>query len=457
MLKQIYSQPPESVFKLLRVLIVLNPLVFSLVVYITDFVNFKQAFGDSGVYIGIAKSWLNNNSQLVTPERLPVYPIFIFLIFKLFGIDNLNALLFAQGLIGSFTVYLLLKILDLIKISRNIFVLLTVFFNLSLIFWFSVFLPNCFFIFLLTIFIFCFTKFYVDKNRRYFFLMCFFLILLLLTRPIFTLSIFFVLPIISIIVFKSQFKNSFKVLMITCLFASYFSGITLQSLRYYSHNKSFNYTTQTGEHFLYYVIPCLAQKYGCGKTNLKTLNILKDNYKEYRKNNPYVSINEDDKIKIQLGIDYLLGNNISISEIAISSIFSYLKTMFHSSTIQIYESFKIMPSKIKNSSFTDPTERLIFLINNLFVDYKITFWFVALLFVFITRTIEFIGILYILSAGPHRLYICTIFTTFLTLIIPTLGMGNPRYRSESEILLIILGAFGFYAINKFLKKNKLIM
>ena len=29
----------------------------------------------------------------------------------------------------------------------------------------------------------------------------------------------------------------------------------------------------------------------------------------------------------------------------------------------------------------------------------------------------------------------------------------PRYRSESEVLLIILGAFGFYAINIFLKKS----
>ena len=104
--------------------------------------------------------------------------------------------------------------------------------------------------------------------------------------------------------------------MVICLSVSYFSGITLQSLRYYSHNKSFNYTTQTGEHFLYYVIPCLTQKYGCGQPNLNTFNILKDNYKEYRKNNPYISINEDDRVKIQLGIDFLLGNNISISEMA---------------------------------------------------------------------------------------------------------------------------------------------
>ncbi len=47
MLKQIFSQTPESAYKLIRVLIVLNPLVFSLIVHITDFDNFKQAFESS--------------------------------------------------------------------------------------------------------------------------------------------------------------------------------------------------------------------------------------------------------------------------------------------------------------------------------------------------------------------------------------------------------------------------
>ena len=452
MLTQVNYQIPDSVYKLLRTLIIFNPLVFSFIVYSTGFVDYKQVY-ESAAYIDIAKNWLNNNSDLIAPERLPVYPIFIYLVFKLFSIDNLNALLFMQGLIGSFTLYLLLKTLDLIKISRNLFILLTIFFNLSIIFWFSVFLPNCFFIFLLTFFIFSFTKFYVEQNKKYFFLMCTFLILLILTRPIFTLSIFLVLPIISIIVFKGQFKNSIKALMIICLFSSYFAGITLQSLRYYSYNKSFNYTTQTGVHFFYYIIPCLTQKYGCGDRNLETLNLLKDKYKEYRIKNPYKSINEDSEVKIKLGIDFLLENNISISEIFISSVFSYLKTLFHSSVISIYESFEIMPSKVQNTSFSDPSERFFFLAKNFFEDYKITFWYLAILFVLITRIIEFIGILLIFSPGPHRLYICTIFSTLLTLIIPTLGMGNPRYRSESEILLIILGAYGFYAISKFIRKT----
>lgn len=452
MLHKSNLQSPNIIHKSLRALILLSPLFFSFIVYFTDFVDFKQTF-ESQLYLDIARNWLNDTGELVTPTRLPVYPIFIYIVFKVFGIDNLNALLIIQSLIGSFTFYLLIKTLDLIKISNNLLVLLTALFNLSMIFWFSVFLPNCIFIFLLTIFIFSFTKFYVEQNKKFFFLICFSLILLLLTRPIFTLSIFLVLPFISIMIFKSHFTKSLKVFMVICLFSSYFSGIILQSLRYYSYNNSFEYTTQTGNHLTYVVIPCLTQKYGCGETNLKTLNLLRNKYKEYRKNNPWKSINEENKIKTKIGIDFLLGNNISISEILISSGFSYIKTLFHSSVIQIYQSFEIMPSKNKDPFFSKPTDRLGYLWENFFKDYKITFWFIALFFVFVTRVIEFFGFLLIFLPGPHRLYLCTIMSTFLTLIIPTFGIGNPRYRSESEVLLIILGAFGFYAINKFLKKS----
>lgn len=452
MLNKSNFQSPNIIHKLLRVLILLNPLFFSFIVYSTDFVDFKQTF-ESQLYLDIAKNWLDGNGDLVTPTRLPVYPIFIYIVFKFFGIDNLSALLIIQSLIGAFTFYLLIKTLDLIKVSNNLLILLTALLNLNMIFWFSVFLPNCIFLFLLTIFIFSFTKFYVEQHKESFFLMCFSLILLLLTRPIFTLSIFLVLPIISIIIFKSHLKKSLKVFMVICLFSSYFSGITIQSLRYYSYNKSFEYTTQTGNHLLYVVIPCLTQKYGCGETNLKTLNLLNKKYKEYRKNNPWKSINEENNIKKKIGIDFLFGNNISISEIFISSGFAYIKTLFHSSIIQIYQSFEIMPAKIKDTSFSKPTDRLAYLGEKFFKDYKVTFWFIALFFVFVTRVIEFIGFLLIFLPGPHRLYICTIMSTFLTLIIPTFGIGNPRYRSESEVLLIILGAFGFYAINKFVKRS----
>ena len=442
----------ERLLTFFRILIIFNPLIFSFVVYFTDFVDFKQVF-ESWTYIDIAKNWLINDTIGMIPERLPLYPVFIYFVFKFFGTDNLTALLFIQGLLGSSTFYFLLKTLDLIKLSRNLFLLLSIFFNLSVIFWFTVFLPNSFFIFLITLFIFFFTKFFIKKSKNYFFLMCFFLILLLLTRPIFTLSIVLVLPLISLVIIKCEFNYSIKILMIIALFSSYFIGISIQSLRYYSYNKSFNYTTQTGHHLLYFVIPCLAQKYGCGQVNPEVYKFLASEYEKYRKKNPDLSINEENKIKINLSINYLI-NNLNFFQIVLSSTSSYLKTLFHSSVIQIYQSFEIMPKKIQNIYFSNPSERIVFLTKNFFEDLKIAFWLIAIIFVFLKRLVQFFGILLIFSKNPYRLYILTIFTTLLTLIIPTVGIGNPRYRSESEVLLIILGAFGFYAITEALKKKK---
>ena len=51
-----------------------------------------------------------------------------------------------------------------------------------------------------------------------------------------------------------------------------------------------------------------------------------------------------------------------------------------------------------------------------------------------------------------QLYITTITMSVLSLILPTVGIGNPRYRSESEILLLILGSFWIFFVKNIIKK-----
>ena len=56
-------------------------------------------------------------------------------------------------------------------------------------------------------------------------------------------------------------------------------------------------------------------------------------------------------------------------------------------------------------------------------------------------------------------YILLILSLILVILIPAIGNGNPRYRSEIEPLLIILGSFGISYIVKILsnifKKNSI--
>ena len=174
----------EKFLKIYKYLICLTPFIFSIVVVSNNLVDFKGIF-ESGIYINMAKNWLNESNNEAPLRRLPLYPIFIYLIFKIFGTDNLIALLFFQSVLGYFTFLYLIKTLETLKVKNSVIIYTTLFLNLSIIFRFSVFLPNCLFIFLVTIFIYNFTNFYLTKKINYFFMMCLFLFLMMLTRPIF--------------------------------------------------------------------------------------------------------------------------------------------------------------------------------------------------------------------------------------------------------------------------------
>ena len=90
----------QKKFYYLKILICLNPIIFGLLVIFTDFVDYRGLY-ESGKYISVAQNWLNNSSNF--SERLPLYPLLIAFMFKIFGYNNLLALLiFFTGVIHSF-------------------------------------------------------------------------------------------------------------------------------------------------------------------------------------------------------------------------------------------------------------------------------------------------------------------------------------------------------------------
>ena len=69
------------------------------------------------------------------------------------------------------------------------------------------------------------------------------------------------------------------------------------------------------------------------------------------------------------------------------------------------------------------------------------------------RFLQIIGILSIFKDKTISLYILLIISLIFVLLIPAIGMGNPRYRSEIEPLLLILGAIGIKTIIDNYKKQ----
>ena len=105
----------------------------------------------------------------LTPERLPIYPFFIALIFKIFGSNNLIALLLTQSFLGFLTFFYLIKTLEKLKLGNNLIILLTLLFNLSIIFRFTVFYQIAYLFFLLHyLYIILLASFYLRKKNFFF-------------------------------------------------------------------------------------------------------------------------------------------------------------------------------------------------------------------------------------------------------------------------------------------------
>lgn len=435
----------------IKILICLNPLIFSLIVIFSDFVDYKGAF-ESAKYISIAQNWLDNSSNVVTPERLPIYPLFISFIFKVFGNNNLVALLLSQSFLGVLSFYYLIKTLEKLKLGNNLIILLTLLFNLSINYRFSVFLPNCFFIFLITLFIYNFTFFFKSKNKKYFFSMCFFVFLMMLTRPIFQLSIFFSVPIIIYFVLNQNFSKFFKFQLISVLILSYFLSVGVQFIRYHNAYENLAYTTQSGIHLNKWVIPCLSQKYGCGSRNMDVHTYLDKKYQNEISKGNYDEV-EKNKIAMNIGFTFFL-NEMDKKKILISTFFSYTKLLFHSSLVEIYPAFNI---NFKNFSLMEGSsflEKFSSLIKNTFSDLKYFFWSLSIFFLFIMRMVQIVGVFSIFKNKSLKLYILLIVSLIFVILVPAIGMGNPRYRSEIEPLLLILGAIGIKNIIDTYKREK---
>ena len=133
---------PELFF--LKTFICLIPLLFNTFIYLTENVNYGGIF-ETGKYTSVALHWMDKYSTAtLNPERLPGYPGFIYLVFQIFGANNLTALLFIQSIFGCFTFYLIIKILEQLNLDNSIIILSTLAFNFAIIFRFSLFLPNFF-------------------------------------------------------------------------------------------------------------------------------------------------------------------------------------------------------------------------------------------------------------------------------------------------------------------------
>ena len=436
------------------------PIFFALFVFITGNVNYPQATIESYKYIEIAKYWIDKDSTTwgyeSVVQRLPLYPGFIYIIFKIFGFNNLVALIFAQAILGSLTIFMTIKILEFLKLSKNFIAISSIIFNFHIFYRFSVFLPNAFFLFFLTTFIYFFSKFFFEKKIRYFLLLSAVVSLLMLTRPVFQLSILTVIPFLIFIIFREiNIKYAVKISLSVLLIFSYFLGLLLQTVRNYNEYDKFSYTIQTGGHLLYVVTALsITEKSACGDMDSEMMVKMQREVENKRlKLNSGIS---DDpvvlnRIKTAVAKDFLI-NEVEIGEIIPSLFCAYFKTFFHPSPSAIYQAFGLSLdgfSITEGNNFFEKSKN--FFLNS-FKNVQNLFWLLCFFFLCLMRFFQLYGMINGLFFSKNNLFYWFLFLTFLTVIVPIIGMSSLRFRTEVETILIISGALG---IKSLLEKFKL--
>ena len=446
----------EKQYSLLKFFCCLGPVLFALSVILTGNVNFEGMF-ETAKYTIFSKYWLGYTQEIGTPSRLPAYPLFVAVIYFFFGIDNFNALLVAQAILGFFSIFMLIKTLENLGLSKNIIVLSTIFLNFSILFRFSVFLPNCLFISILIFAIFFLTKFFKEKTNKSFIFFCIFFFFLILTRPLLQLSIFITIPLIIYFLCKTNNSKLVKSSLILAILSSYFLGISVQFLRFYNYDKSTIYTAQSGEHFLFWVIPCLSKKYACGSRDLLVLKELRNKFNQVTENKEELNLEKINKIKFKLGFEYIF-NEMNKDILLWSIFFSYAKLLFHSSLIEIYSSFNLDVKELYNPIVNGPSEKIKDIASSMFKNPLIFLWIIAVLIIVLLRFLQLYGIFVSIKDKPLKGYYLILISILLLILISGVGLGNPRYRSDCEPILIIFGAIAinkiFFPKNKIKKKNE---
>ena len=161
-------------------------------------------------------------------------------------------------------------------------------------------------------------------------------------------------------------------------------------------------------------------------------------------------VEKRNKIRLDIAKDYII-HELDKEKAAFAALVSYAKLIFHSTFIEIFGAFKINVSSLYISGENDFFKKLKNIFSNSLTDKYIGLYVLALFLIIIVRLIQIFGLSVAMQSSNLRMYGLIISSIVIIILATGIGLGNPRYRSEAEPLLIILGAIG---IKRILEKIK---
>ena len=218
---------------------------------------------DQAMYIQLAKNFSNSGFLGMTTERVPGYPFFVSIIYSLFGESAWN-IVFIQLILDSITC-IVIALMAKLLFNRGFWIagaLSAI--NLNMIILSAALLTDTLFLFLFVLFLFSLIKYLQGVHVKWLSLLALFISLATLVRP----SSYYLLPLVLFGLIGWRLWHKDNILKIGKLFIIYIViiGVFLGGIhqRNYQQYGSKALVSQTGKHFLGWVVPAAYQYSGQG-------------------------------------------------------------------------------------------------------------------------------------------------------------------------------------------------
>lgn len=438
---------------------IINLLCFALAIrfsYICLLVLMDGNFlaDDSRMYIELATSimqtgHLYNVEAGVLPSiaRMPVYPHFLAILFELSGSVNYIAIVAAQAVIDALTVVGIALTAAAIRpsLALPVGLLGCVWPNLVV---------NSSFIMTDTLFVFFFTwgvcaSVWALKGDHLCKLIIFSGVcfgLALMTRPVLMFFPVLLLPLLAYMLHKEANIVWYKSIAIATV--PVLIMLLSMSPRLYETNKLYGkpiLTTQSGIAALYWYYPCIkSTTWGCGDRMKICEESKAQERKELEKLDPVARKNPVviDEIRKKIAIEKL--RELPISRIGTGVVRGTIVGFVHTSFSLIGHQFNFKRDTILDSRYGTTAYQKMVNFSKIFKNSSFSIvWLLALAAVFISRLIQFLGIVYLYRDAAIRRSMMFILLTGLYFIVVNGPLGDAKYRLPLEPMLIIFFACGF--------------
>jgi 4-amino-4-deoxy-L-arabinose transferase-like glycosyltransferase len=409
---------------------------------------------ETGVY-GFAAT--DNTPYKPDLDILPVYPLIIAAVFKLFGLGNFVALAAVQmALQGASTVAIALSARSFrTEWMWPAAILAAVWPNLA--YRPTTIMNETVFIFFLVWGI-C-SLLWVSRGRHVIRLLifsgcCFGLAYM--TRPILLLFPVLVAPALIYLIKRDVGIGFFKASWLSAIpFLIMLLFTTPQYIQSYNAYGELKFTIQRGHNALFYLYPCLTANWGCGDRDEKAYIYARSRLSEEMDK---LSVTQRDDVffsedlKEQLATELISG--LPMTTFIKGVVGSTLKSLFHNVSYEVIKRFGNSPVYFGDMKSPDIFGRIKEFGAAIVAKPWMWIWCVFQAGLFFTRGLQIASLL-ALRDNEDRARIVLLVSMIIAFVAVSVGFGSVRYRVALEPELILLTLVGWSALMKFIKSRRL--